>query len=252
MLSPIKISPFASNSNAIVTNFSIEHSFLLDGVNEYFSVPNADLVNILSGNTCKFSISFLFYCTDLTSIRTLFSNWTTAPQSILIYTNSSGTIYFAQRYTSVSKTLVSNTGVILVNSWNLVTITFDYSLTGLIRGKIFCNGSDVTISSSLDVGFDVPTAVYNLESYNNSNYFKGYRCFDSVENIPMTLAQHQALYNGGKPLNPQTYFGVNNKLFFNADNSGSTAQFTVTDSLNGISSTSVNLEDADKTTTTPY
>jgi len=36
------------------------------------------------------------------------------------------------------------------------------------------------------------------------------------------------------------------------EDSGSTAQFSVLDSTNSITATSVNMEDADKTTTTPY
>ena len=82
--------------------------------------------------------------------------------------------------------------------------------------------------------------------------FKGNFQLLSLLDIHSTPTQITDFYNSGKPLNPKKEYGVNSKLFLNPDNSGSTAQFTITDAINSVNFTSFNSEDSDKVTETMY
>lgn len=236
--------------NPYIFGFKINSSFLFNGVNKSFSIPNAALVSLLSGSACKFSISAMFYL-NATKINTIIGNWTSPNHSFTIYIHSSGRLFFTQRSSATTKNC-SSVETLATSAWHFITVNFDYSKSLGLRGELFANGVQLTTSDVLGDVFDISTIDYTIGTYGNSNFLNGNLVLISINNLPMTLPEHINFYNNGKPKNPQTLFGANCKYFFNPDNSGSTAQFTVTDSVNSINSVSVNMIDADKTTTTPY
>jgi len=236
--------------NPYRSSFKINSSFLFDGVNESFSIPNAALLSLLSGSTCKFSISAMVYL-NAAGVNTIIGNWISPNQSFTIYIHTDGRLFFTQRSSATTKNCTS-VETLATSAWHFITVNFDYSKSLGLRGEIFANGVQFTTSDNLGAVVDTPTTYYKIGTYNNSNFLNGNLVLISINNLPMTLSEHINFYNNGKPKNPQILFGANCKYFFNPDNSGSTAQFTVTDSVNSITATSVNLEDSDKTTTTPY
>jgi len=230
--------------------FSIDHSFLLDGSNEYFDIPNADLSSILQGNVQK-SITFVFYYTG-GAYPTLWSNGNTNRGLYFLINDSTGAIAFQWNNLSDSgKYVLTDPAVINKNEWNVLTFNVD-TTNG---SSIMLNGSDLSIDTDQSIGNDVISNTHKFSIGKGGvaglSYFMGYMQQVSINKI-LTLSEHQTLYNSGKPLNPQTLYGVDNHYYFNTDNSGSTAQFVVSDSVNSIDATSVNLEDADKTTFTNY
>ena len=105
-----------------------------------------------------------------------------------------------------------------------------------------------TISNTIQASNDT----WKIGVQGTSNYYNGYIQSLSVVNTVLSLDDHINYYNNGKPKNPQMLFGANCKYFFNPDNSNDTAQFAVTDRINSITATSINMENADLTTVTPY
>ncbi len=237
------------NSKRGISSFSNSYSFLLDGVNEYLDIPNADLSGILQGNVQK-SITFVFYNTG-GSYPVLWSNGSTN-RGLYFYMTATGAISFG--YTdagSTARQTYTDVGKVSVNTWNVATFNVD-TTNG---SEIMVNGVNIPLLVDGSAGNNV---IANSDDFSigkggvaGLDYYMGYINQISVNKI-LTLSEHTDLYNSLKPKNPQSLFGVDNHLFFNPDNSGSTAQFSVLDSTNSITATSVNMEDADKTTTTPY
>ena len=227
-------------------------SFLIDGTNEQFTIPNADLSTILQGNVTA-SLNFVFY--PLTQINFLLWSNGTTNRGIYIYWLSSS---IGIRYNRVSDGTLRQinfpASAFVINAWNFVTFTIDTS-TG--QGTLKANGVEITLSSStMGVGDLVINNVDNFilggggtAGFTNLN---GYINQMSIVNRIISLSEHQDWYNSGKPLSSQDFFDIDNKLFFNSDNSGSVAQFSVVDSVNSITATSENLETADKVSFVPY
>jgi hypothetical protein len=237
------ITPFKSQSGA-VSGFSIENSFLLDGAGEYFTIPNASLSGTLSGSNKQWSIDTLVKRGAIGSIDAIFCGWNTSQLSLRIRFLASSTIQISTIDT-ITKTAVTTETYTDTSGWYYITISYDYSQSLGSRMKVFVNGVAATMASdATTTNIDTTTTAYEIGSQNTgSNSFQGNQSLFDVRDEPTTLAQHITRYNGGKP----TIGGI---YQFNPDNSGSTAQFTVVNQ--GITATSVNLEDADKTTTTPY
>ena len=258
LLSPLKISPFVSRIASGSTVFTINNSFLLDGVNEYFNVdsliPNiatdtVGTINILTKSVNQFPSSTARIVSLSDTVGTV--------SNINIVQNTSGTISIAAILNGVIQFQVQTTAAIDLRSWTLISV-----VQNATQPIIYINGIAVAktnlTSTNLTIWMSGLTSIDNFRigqqsrngviDYNYNGYFSQLSYLDT--NI--SAAQVLSFYNNGKPKNPITLFGSNCKFFFNPDNSGSTAQFTVTDSINSINAASVNMEDADKTTTTPY
>jgi len=239
------------NSKRGVSSFSNSYSFLLDGVNEYLDIPNADLSGILQGNVQK-SITFVFYYTG-GAYPALWSNGATVNNRGMYFglNDSTGLVFMQYHNTGGSLKTLSSTGAfVLINTWNVLTFNIDTTngSTVMLNG-VDATGTDDTTGNNVKANSD--DFSIGKGGVAGLNYFMGYMNQVSINKI-LTLSEHTDLYNGLKPKNPQALFGVDNHLFFNPDNSGSTAQFSVLDSVNGITATSVNLEDSDKAVFNPY
>lgn len=248
-ISPLNISPLAKKISGF---FSIANSFYGDGVNNYFSIPYADLGSYLNGSNLKFSISFFVKRDSVASEHSLLTNWGGVPQSFMTRFLATDQIDCTNRLSSANGNLRTVGTFTDTNTWYGITITFDYSQTVGNRGKIFVNGVDEAVLDTLKNGTDISTLSFYLMSRQFSNYFEGSLLQVFLTDDVMSLSEHQNWYNNGKPKDGQALFGSRTKWSFNPDNSGSTAQFSVLDSVNSITATSANMVDADKTTVTPY
>lgn len=249
LISPLNISPLFKKDSGEA--FSIANSFLLDGVNEKITIPNADLVNILSGSSKKFSI-FLVVKRGATGVEHNLLSAFGSTVSMMTRFNGSDQLNILLRDSGNKNATTSGTFTD-TSGWYAITISYDSSQSLGSRAKILVNESDEALSTdTLTTNIETTTDDYNIGSRATSMYFNGNIAYVGVRNQPTTLAEHIIWYNSGKPLDIRTQFGSNGVYLMNPDDSGSTAPFSIVDSINGITATSVNLEDGDKTTTTPY
>jgi len=247
---------FGSNPNMALqynrdTDFSIEHSFLLDGVDEKITIPNAALVNTLSGSNKKFSIFLVVKRASTGGEQNLLSSFG-SPVSMMTRFEASGSFNMLLRDAGNAQLRTSN----LFNNtsiWYAITFSYDSSLSLGSRGSIMVNGVDEAISvDQLTTTVDTTTDVYNIGSRSSSSFFNGNVAYVGVRNNATTIAEHITWLNEGNPLDIRDQFGSEGVYLMNPDDSGSTAQFSIVDSVNNVTATSVNLEDVDKTTDTPY
>lgn len=232
-------------SNYSGQSFSIAKSFYFDGLAQYFSIPQADLSTYLSGSGKSFSINFLIK-PFLGAVDYLFAN---NDFSFAIRVDASNKLQFIGRDGAFLSALSNES---LTNGvWQFVTVTYNSSLTLGNRVEIYVNGTILTKSiDTLDANIDSPTLDYQIGAKNSTEGFYGYINSFSVLDIALSQSQITQLYNNGKPKDPQQLFGVNCVYNFNPDNSGDTSPFTVTNQ--GITATSINMTDANKTPITPY
>lgn len=242
-----------ATSNGVVIDFYIGNSFLFDGVNERFTIPQANLQSTITDSGGTWSISVMVKRSSIGTNQCLFGK---NGNSVYFRFDATNQI----RFGVVTPTPVTTTSLITtndftdLNKWLFITFTMNQNLAAGSCGQIYVNGVLQTYSNN-NIGNSIQpqTAVWTVGSQTSFvQYFNGYIQSLSVQDKVLSLAEHQDYYNNGKPKNPQDLFGANNKYFFNADNSGNTAQFSVVDSINTITATSLNMEDADKTTETPY
>ena len=250
LLSPLCVSPFGIASGSTV--FTINNSFLLDGVNESFSVtPFASMDSQTNG-----SISVVFKSADFSSAA-----------SRCVFSYNDGTNYVAIRFYSNTFSIFVRTGGanqwVLVGTGTPIANNTWYHLVIVQNGTnpvVYLNGATITQSFTLSTNKtkwfnDITGTEMNIGknlATGSTWEFEGYIQQVAYISQVLTLSDCANLYNGGKPKSPQTLFGANCKFFFNADKSGDVAQFTVFDSVNSINATSVNMEDSDKTSVTPY
>ena len=228
--------------------FSIAHSFLFDGIDEYFSIPTLDLSTILSGTNNPWSITFLILPLSVTSTNYIFDNG-----KVRIRQQSNGRLWIRFVDAGVNKTSEA-IGIFMTNGvWKYITVSYDPSQSAGSMLTVYHNGVTATMASdSATNNIDVPV-VPNRVGINISSVspLNGNVAMISFRDEPTTSGEDTIAYNGGTPLNPDDLYGSNSVRNWIADNSTDTAQFTWTDTK-GSDATSVNMEDADKTTTTPY
>ena len=254
ILTPYRHNIYSGSSSSA---FIIANSFLLDGVDEYF---NADsLVANVSSDTVG-TINVLTKSVNIlpSAVARITSfGYTTGQEGIDIAQLTTGEVRLLCQLGGTIQYNVTTDSAIDLTSWTLISIIQDG-----VQPKILINGVEIAQTTTNPNGLSVwLSSLTNIDNFRigqfsrNStiNYdYNGYISHISYLNTNISTAQCLDFYNEGQPKNPQILFGANCKFFFNPDNSGDTAQFSVVDSVNSITATSVNLEDADKTTETPY
>lgn len=239
ILTPYKHNIYSSGRSNL--DFSIAKSFYFDGVNQYATIPNSSLNTALEGTNKKFTFNF---CIKFSSIsnQQIFSN------GIIDIQFSATGISFIVR----SPTL----GILGCNysfnttDFNFITIVVDTENSA--NNKILIDNVEQTLSNNtLTADISTSGGGYSLfRRSNNTLFYNGYCSSISVINRLLTTTEITNLYKNGKPKNPQSLFGADCVYFFNPDNSGDTAQFSVTNQ--GITATSFNMTNANKTPITPY
>ena len=257
LLSPLRyINPISGNRGGSA-GFSIAKSFYLDGVDEYF---NADDVYTNNSTDTVGTLSVVVKSVDIlpsaVSFIVTFARSTTDLSSTGISQKTTGEVQITYVNSSSVKWVVVTDNPIDLTSWTKIDLVQDGVLPIIyINGVAVAQTTTVSTNTTLwlnDVVLDNFRIGQQDRTGGTTYDFNGYVSQVSYLNTNISAAQILDLYNNGKPKNPQSLFGANCKYFFNPDNSGDTAQFTVTDSTNSITATSVNMEDADKTTETPY
>jgi hypothetical protein len=229
--------------------FSINHSFLLDGVSEYFTMPLTGIDSVVTGANKQFTILSNFKRTSSGSYHGIFTD---DSNNITFRVSSSNLLQLVVKDGTVNKICNASTAI-SDNIWHTGAVSYDYSAVLGSRVNFYL---DTTLNNSSDAAttnIDASTGNFNLWALGSGGFpFQGNGQMLAIINRVLSPAEIAIWDNGGKPLNPITLFGADSVYLFNPDDSGSTAQFSVVDSTNSITATSVNLEDADKTTTTPY
>jgi hypothetical protein len=240
--------------NAAKELFKILHSFDFAGIGvKRMNITPAINPSVLGGAS-SYSINVMFNISEESTGPIFVSNNIGSGQPTgLILAAQFGVLRRLQysAYDSgstLTNLAISTNGVVPLNQWNFATFVYDKTQNEGNRGKFFVNGVDVgTDSDDLTNVEDTKTNLYEV-----ARGLDGLFNSASVINRVITLAEHQDYYNNGEPKDPQALFGSDCKLFLNPDNSGNTAPFTITDSINGFSATSINMQDIDKTTNNPY
>jgi len=235
-------------SNYFGNQFSIAKSFYFDGVSKYMQTNNT--VSCLDSQ--NFSMEFYVKRPRLNKEVVLFNRNNVYRLRI---DTSDNLLFYAFNSSGVSKNSFSTDPslktALNTTDWLHIVATYQYDRTPK-KMFFYVNGVEYISSvESLDGTLRAETAFINFFKYSSVSY-ESYLNRASFYDITLTSSQVTDLYNNGKPKDPQALFGANCKFFFNPDNSGDTAQFTVTDSTNSIDATSVNMSSEDKTPLTPY
>ena len=252
-------SPISIPSGGVYTcvdadaGFKIDHSFDLDGVNETFQ---GTLTTSL-GSTSTGTFSLGFKPKNITSggsakYAFLFRNTTTLARLEVRFLSGKFQLILVsgglQRWAKTTvgtfpddlhvNMLIDHNGVEVGLTINEVPI----GLTNLSAPQDLTKWIDGVAPNILSVGSFLGSSNFAQMGFQYLSYFTDV----------LTPAQKVDFNNRNRPKNPVTEFGANTLLFYNADNSGSTAQFTITDDVESLTILSENLEDIDKTTDTTY
>ena len=242
------------NSGRGLGGFSINHSFNLERVAlKHFTIPNADLDSYFVGTGKQFTILNVFKRTATGFVQEgLIGNLSGANRSVMVQM-ASDVVKLQQRVGGANKNLTGTITLTNTDIYYRVAIIVDGVTPA--NNKIIINKIEDTLSSNALTGVsDSSTGDYAIGNI-GVGVVAGIDQEQSQLSIIdrcLTVSEVEDWDNDGFPKNPQTLFDANCVYLFNPDDSGSTAQFSVVDSVNGITATSVNMVDADKLTDTPY
>jgi hypothetical protein len=257
LLSPLRyINPISGNRGGSAV-FSIAKSFYLDGVNEYF---NADDVLPLLSTTTKGT--WLFSLKNITTANfqdiIVFADSASPLNAVYCYISNIGKITFRSFVAGAEKFRVETTSTTLLNDGLFHTLAF---IQDGVNPRILVDG--VLIAQTTPAAVDKTVWFNDFSTLDNVRigaakfngiaeqfFYNGY--INQIGFFNDDLSNEEVLnwHNENKPKNVTSIRNcVEN---FNPDNSGDTSQFTVIGDVNASNFTSVNMEDADKTTETPY
>jgi len=244
------ISPLSAKRGGGISAFSIAHSFLHDGVDEYMSIPKADLENVITGSNKRFTHTFTFMKTDNLQFNALFGS----DGGLFYRIDSSNKMVLNFHNGTVSKTIIFS-DAFTTGLWYTIMVTYDYSLTLGNRVEMYINNVLATkTADAADVLIGSPTSLFYIARYSSAALmFAGYIGAISLVNRVLTLSERTDYFKGGKPKDPQALFGVDCKWFHNPDNSTwDGVKHTIIDISNSVTAESSNMEEADLTTVTTY
>ena len=252
-ISPLNISPLSLKNTLANIGFSIKKSFLFDGIAKRFSLGDATLLNsACTGTNKQFTLNAVVKRSSL-GHQTIFAKYASGLSFRLRFGIGANVdrVDFEVVDSLAGKFLTTTNTFTSLTEWLCISVVYDGVTPA--NSKIFVNGVDEAISrNTLGNNIDTSTDVYEIGVRNFANFFNGYINHVSVIDRTIDLSEHQSWYNLGEPLSSQDFYGSNCKYFFNPENSGDTAQFSVTDSVNSISADSAMMVDSDKTNTHPY
>jgi len=235
--------------------FSIANSFLLDGVDEKFNLgTQANWTNYVAGQK-QFSVFFMIkrVNTGGALVTSLAGQYGSSGSRAFRFTIFNDMINMGVFDSTNSGGFMNGSTVLNSTSlWYGITYTYDYSQALGSRGKIYLNSVEETLASET-LKSDIKIQTLGVElGKSETNYGNIYISSGGLVNRVATQTEITNWYNNGKPKNLIDVFGTDCKDSINPDTSGNTAQFTMNDGTNPATWTSVNLEDIDKTTITPY
>lgn len=247
-------SEFGNKCLVTTLDFIIGKSFLFDGVNESFTIPNSDLNSLITGTAVSYSLSFHIKRDVIGGIEKILANYTSVTDNAINLDFHSGNTLRLRNASGLGTgTLQTSDTFTSTSDWLFFTIVVDGNTPA--NSAIYCNGINKSIGTNTllaDVNSSTGDFFIGSTPLNNNVNFQGNLSSLSLIDRAITESEHIEYYNSGLPLSPVTKFGSDCKWFFNPDSSGDVAQFSVTDSVNGITATSINMEDSDKSNLTPY
>ena len=233
----------------------VAYSMDFDGVDEKINFGN-----ILDFATNEaYSISFWFKTS--TSLQYMFGNYSSiAPKSgYSFFTISSKVRFFINN--NGSGIYVGTTNGYNSAEWNHILVTYDGSenesgvemyLNG-VKETLTTHGT-TTVNPYTSTGNDL---VLGANSANNTFIYNGNLMEVSVFDSELSAADAALLYNttgtnNGVPIDPRDV-GLSPTFFapLVGPNDSFSTNWTITDEINGNNGTSVNMEEADKTSDTP-
>jgi len=225
--------------------FTIAKSFLLDGVDEYFDVELPQI----GGAGKRFTNSFMIKRNSLGVRHGLLTSLDVTGQvyyrfdaaNNLVLNMNNGTIARVVTFSNVFNS---------TSDWYFINVVYDSTLSSGNRTEMYING--VLANKTADASDTMLRATTNYTLGKTViDEFDGLINHFSVIDKPLTATEIATYYNSGLPLSPTSEFSSDCSYFFNPENG-------VFDGSNwevenqGITATSVNMEDADKTTDNPY
>ena len=235
-------------------SFSIANSFLLDGVDESFTaIAHAKINPYVTGTNKQFTVLFSFKRNSgLGVLKIPFGNYNGTAWSMIIEIETNNSISLYQRDVVTTKQLGSSASSVgSAGVWYNVAFVIDGVTPS--NSKILVNDVDVTGTNTLSSNATILANDFAMGQAGNNTLYTAINVLQKglIDRV-LTPTETTNWYNLGKPKSPELLFGTDCKMFLNPDNSGATAPFTITDSVNSVTATSVNMETADKTTDTPY
>jgi len=230
--------------------FQVINSFLSDGTDEKFNLnTQADWSDYTNGSSKAFSIPFAIRKTRNGSVEAIVQQWgaSNPVRSMALYFFNDK-LYF-QTKNEADANASANTTATFTNILDFYVgmLVYDSSQSLGSRVKIFMNGTDEALDAdTTDETLNTVTRTFEITP-SSALYINQV----GLINKACTFAEYTTWYNNGKPLNLRDTFGSDVKDWFNADNSGDTAQFTITDTVSD-GWMSFNYEDADKVLINPY
>lgn len=218
----------------------VDYSMKFDGVDEYISFGNHNI----SG---AFSVMAWFKTTG-TGLENIIADWASGVRSWQLRLNSGKVEVFTSPngsgFNSFKSPLSYNDG-----NWHQVIFTFGPTGDGIL----YIDGSSVATSSyNYYVVYNSST---NLEIGRNqfgAQYFDGNIMYTSIFDSELSASDVTSLYNSGVPVDSRdvslspTFF-----VPLGGENDSFSTNWTFVDEINGNNGTSVNMEEADKTSETP-
>ncbi len=222
----------------------VGYSMAFDGVDEEISFPNHDI----SG---AFSVSAWFKLSD-TGNNVIISDWGSGTKSWML-TLASGEIQFFTSDDGTSEDFLATTLTYNDNSWHNVLVTF--GSTGGTR--IYLDGSLVNSASTYYVVYNSSNNLLIGNYAFSGNNFNGNLMEISIFDSELSASDATLLYNttgtlNGVPIDPRNV-GLSPTFYVPlvGPNDSFSTNWTITDEINGNNGTSVNMEEADKTSETP-
>ena len=240
---------FKSLKDSISSSFIVASSFLLDGVNEGFYTTDIPKFEALLSGDVGFTMTFSFKRGAIGTDQALFGDHGSRFMIRIIGLTNRLQVDLDDGTTQAKS--VGSTAITSTTEWQTAVITFNYANPLGSRTGIYLNGVDEAPVDATTKSLMNGSNIY-IGLRSGVNYWNGNMGQVSIIDRVLTPSEISNWHNSGQPKDPQALFGNDTKYFFNPDNSGSTAEFTVLDSVNDITMVSFNLEDQDKTNQTPY
>lgn len=234
------------NMEEVDRKLGVAYSMAFDGVDEYLTFSNRLPVQ----RNVAFSFSFWLNPSSLNSFVFSDSN---GSKGWWVYLSSGGAIFLTMRETSSSNEYFcsGSLGVTPSGNWHYVSITYDGTdATGM---KCYVDGVDVTVTGSNTLSTDILEANnFQISALNSGSNYNGYLMYASFFDTELSASDVTSLYNSGVPIDPRDV-GLSPSFFapLGGPNDSFSTNWTIVDEINGNNGTSVNMEEADKTSETP-
>ncbi len=233
--------------------FSNVNSFSFDGVDETIDLGSASTLEL----TNNFTVSFWIKESSSLNRGILVSGDYGFSQGWRIYRTSTNKIAFHCTARTATSTTSINTG-----AWFHVLATFESNTGSNRRNRIYINGSLEHTSTGVPASPTYTGTIYKQIGYRYST--TGHEFAGNLDEVAVwdSLLSSDAItevYNSGTPNNlnslsnvgdPIAWYRMGEEATFS--NPGGTGNWTLTDQGTGANNgTSVNMEEADRTTDTP-